>query len=109
MGIIIGYRVGDSNYNQNEGLIQWLVIAGLFVLAAIMYALVYQIWWWVTRVEEHLELTRQIAQAHQPAAQEPSPARDKPQSQPPHSHEDRGTSATRPPVRGWNEPPNHRT
>ena len=86
VGIIIGFLVGSSNEHSSDGLTQLLVITGFFILAAVIYAVFYQIWWWVTRVEEHLELTRQIAQAHQPKTAEPSPARDRPQSQPPHSH-----------------------
>lgn len=90
VGLIVALGVGGGNDDPSEGLIQLILIAGLFLLAAGIYAAVYQIWWWVTRVEEHLELTRQIAQAHRPKTQEPSEARE----MPPYAHENRRTSAT---------------
>ena len=105
VGIIIGYRVGGSNDNPSEGLIQLIVIAALFILAAGIYAVVYQIWWWVTRVEEHLELTRQIAQAHHPKEQEPSQAQDTP----PYVSANRTTSATHQSVNDSTPPKNPRT
>ena len=105
VGLIVALAVGGSNDDPSEGLIQLILIAGLFILAAGIYAVVYQIWWWVTRVEEHLELTRQIAQAHQTNAQEPSQAQDTP----PYASENRTTSATQQSVNDSTPPKNPRT
>lgn len=105
VGLIVALGVGGSNDDPSEGLIQLILIAGLFILAAGIYAAVYQIWWWVTRVEEHLELTRQIAQAHHPKEQEPSQAQDTP----PYASEKRTTSATQQSVNDSTPPKNPRT